>query len=823
LEAARQLGIYIPHYCYHPELSIVASCRLCLVEIEKTPKLMPACSTPLADGQVIHTQSEKARRARNLQMELLLVNHPLDCPICDQGGHCQLQRYSMDYGADDTRFRFPKRVFPKPDLGPFIDLERNRCILCTRCTRFLDEVAGDAELEVMSRGSDSYIGSFMERSLKGEFTGNIIDLCPVGSLTDKVFRFRARVWELKATPSVCPYCAVGCSVLLDTQQRTHQLLRITPRANMSVNGEWICDKGRFGFDYVNCKDRARTPLVKRNNTLARPDGTDVIDLIVGQWKAIRDQHGANALAGLISPRQSNETLYLFQRLFRNLIESNNIDHRLDHVFLDNDDAYLDSVRIGALNDPLREVRGASTIFLIGSDLPNELPILNLQVRQRLRKGAELLVAHRRGTRYNNLAEECCIYNPGTETAFLAGLFLALLHEKNVEVPQALRSTFDGFNCAAAAERCGVGLSTLEKLARSLMGTSSATILLGEEAWSAPDGIQIVRGLANIARLTGLRDDRRVGINLLLPHSNSRGASDMGVYPHLGPGLVPVKPEGKNTHCILRGAAEGEIKSLFIVGEDLLARYPDRDLAAEALSRAEFVVVADAFVHETARAADVFLPTATFCESEGTYTNLAGQVQRAGRALAPLPGSAPAWRLIQVLAQRLGADWNMVNPADVFAALTRDAMPYNGMTWDGLEDGGLATSPEQDGSIFALEGGRYLAFEISPAEIPREAGHYLQRGRLLFDRAGDASRTPALVQRSDPCEARLSPADAAELELSTGKPIAVESRGGRVTIPFTVDAGVPTGSVAVLGDFDDVGLNRLTSRGAYRVRISQEAS
>ena len=821
LEAARRLGIYIPHYCYHPDLSIVASCRLCLVEVEKAPKLMPACSTPLAEGQVIHTKSEKARHARNMQMELLLVNHPLDCPVCDQGGHCQLQRYSMDYGSDDTRFRFPKRVFPKPDLGPFIDLERNRCILCTRCIRFLDEVAGNAELEVMARGNTAYIGTFMEQPLKGEFAGNTIDLCPVGSLTDKVFRFRARIWELDATPSVCPHCAVGCSLTLDTRQRTHELVRITPRTNRLVSGRWICDKGRFGFDYVNNKDRARTPLVKKNDTLVHPDGTDVIDLIAGQWKAIRDQHGGEALAGLISPRQSNETLYLFQRLFRKVLGSNNIDHRLDHIFLDNEDAYIHSVRLGALNDPIHAVQGASAIFLMGSDLPNELPILNLQIRRLVRQGTKLLVPHRRGTGYHDLAAQHCIYEPGTETAFLAGLFLSLVREKKIDIPPELQSTFAGFDCVAAAERSGVGLGVLRDLARRLMVASSVTLVLGEESWSAPDGIRIVRGLANIARLIGLHDGRRVGINLLLSHSNSRGAYDMGVYPHLGPGLVPVKTEGKNTHRILRGAAEGEIKSLFIVGEDLLARYPDRDLAKEALNRAEFVVVADTFVHETAQAADVFLPVATFCESEGTYTNVAGHVQRVERALVPLSGSAPAWRLMHVLAQRLGAECDLANPAAVFEVLTQEVKPYEGMTWDGLGECGLAAQPEAEGTIFGSEAGEYLPFEISPDHAPSESGLVLQRGRLLFDRSGDASRTPALVARGEPCEARLSPKDVAALGISTDKPIVVESPGGRVTIPFTVDESVPTGSIVILGDYDDVGLNRLTSRGSYRVRVSQE--
>ncbi|MFH1738302.1 MAG: NADH-quinone oxidoreductase subunit NuoG [bacterium] len=821
LDAALQMGIYIPHYCYHPKLSVVASCRLCLVEIEKAPKLVPSCSTPIGEGQVIHTQSKKACVARQQQMELLLVNHPLDCPVCDQGGHCQLQRYSLDFGTDDTRWRFPKRAYPKPDLGPFIDLERNRCILCTRCVRFLEEVAGNAELAVMSRGNDAYIGTFMERPLKGEFAGNTIDLCPVGSLTDKVFRFRARVWELKTTPSICPHCAVGCNLALDTRSRSHELIRITARTNPRVNGLWICDKGRFGYDFANSKDRARSPLMKKDGALAQPGKADVIDLVIGQWKAIRDQYGGEALAGLISPRQTNGSLFLFQHLFRNMLGSNHIDHRLDRVVSDNEDGYLHSLRIGALNDPIREIQSASTIFLVGSDLPNELPILNLQVRQKVQEGATLLVAHRRGSAYKDLAVQYCIYRPGTETEFLAALLLSLIREKGSDIPPALASTLADFDCDTAAERCGMGVAALRDLARRLASASSPTLLLGREAWAAPDGIQIVQAFANIAKVIGACDDRHVGISLLLKHSNSRGASDIGVYPHIGPGLVPIESPGKNTHQILRAAAEGSVKSLFIVGEDLLARYPDRALVKEALDKAEFVVVADTFVHETARAADVFLPIATFCESEGTYSNIAGQVQMAKRALVPLSGSATPLRLIQVLARRLGSEWESLSPSGVFEILAEKVGPYQGMTWETLHEHDLTSKTDVESSIIGSECGDYFAFEIARPQPSKDGHLWLQRGALLFDRGGDAGRTPALVKRSDPCQARLSPGDVEKFGISAAEPIVVESPGERVTIPFIVDEDIPTGSIAILGDYDDLGLNCLTSQGTCWVRISQE--
>ncbi|HOE09890.1 MAG TPA: NADH-quinone oxidoreductase subunit NuoG [bacterium] len=800
LQAAQILGIYIPHYCYHPALSIVASCRLCLVEVEKSPKLVPSCSTPVGEGQVIFTRSDKAKRAREQQMQLLLINHPLDCPVCDQGGHCQLQRYSMDYGTDDSRYRFPKRTFPKPNLGPFIDLERNRCILCTRCVRFLEEIAGNAELAVMKRGNDSLIGTFLERPLHGEFSGNTIDLCPVGSLTDKVFRFRARIWELEAKPSVCPHCAVGCNILLDSRRRTHELLRITPRTNPDVNGPWICDKGRFGFDFVNSRLRVRSPLVKRDGELKPPaDGMDVIEYIVAQWKAIRDRHGPGALAGLISPRKTNESLYLFQRFFRKVIGSGNIDHRMDRVGLEDEDGYLYSIRIGARNDPVGEVRKAETIFILGSDLPNELPILNLQIRQRLRHGATLLVAHHQGGSYRDLAARYCAYHPGAEMDFLAVLFFLLVQEKNVGFPGSLIETYRDFNSAAVANRCGVAMEALQNLARALANASNATLLLGEEAWAGADGIQTVRAFADMARAMGLFNENDVGINLLLRHSNSRGAIEMGVLPHLGPGLSPADPKGKNTHRILQAAAHGELKSLFILGEDLIARYPDRALAEDALKRADFVVVADTFVHDTARAAHVFLPIATFDEIQGSYTNVSGKIQQAERVLVPLSGTATPLQLLQALARRFGAEWDTLTPPAVFDILRRESHP--------------ALPPNKMAD--------YLPFQIRTENTEPVEGLCLQRGPLLFDRTGDVIRTPALSARSQPCTARLSPEDVGTLGLSAENSIVVESPGGRVTIPFIMDKNTPSGSVVILGEYDDLGINRLTSRGNSRVRIIQE--
>ncbi len=824
-EACCQAGIYVPHYCYDPDLTIVASCRLCLVEVEKVPKLVPSCSTPVAEGNVILTDSEKVVEARNWQMELLLNNHPLDCPVCDQGGHCQLQRYSMDYGTDDTRFRFPKRVFPKPDLGPLIDIERNRCILCSRCVRFMDEIAGNAELEVMARGNDSYIGTFQEQPLENEFAGNTIDLCPVGCLTDKVFRFRARVWELRPIASVCPHCAVGCSVEIEGRKRNHELLRVTPRRNDEVNGRWICDKGRFGYDFVNSKERAKLPLVKRDGVLKNQNGVNPVDLTVDKLKAIQSEHGGQAIAGLAEANLPNEALYAFQKLLRDALGSNNLDHRTEYAGVNHDDGYLTSLRLGATNDPLDEVEGADAILLIGSDLPNELPILNLKLQQRLKGAhpARLLVAANRGGEYERHASEYIRYRPGTEGAFAAVLLSAVIAAKQADVPGELAALIEKIDVQSCLGQCDLAWDAVEKIASAMANAEHPTILIGEELWSSVDGSNTVAILSDVARVLGILHEDRIGINLLLPESNSRGAVDMGVLPHLGPGLAPVENPGKGTAEILKAAANGEIKALILLGTNLLCRYPDRALAQAALEKTEFVLVIDAFKHETVEMADVFLPISQYSEYEGTFTNVSGRVQRAQAALAPLPGTAIPTRVLQVLAQRLGSDVPEKQPNELFAELASVVASYGQMTWDGILGDGLDQDVSKSG-IFAEAGGRFAAFDAPAPPSLGPDGYPLRliRGRKLWDQSKWVRYTPALVERSEMdggISVILSPADAQKSGIEDGAEVTVAAPTASLRAKVSINSIAPEGCAVLPGSYDAIAANELCNEGATHVRLT----
>ena len=811
IEAARQLGIEIPRYCYDPALSIVASCRLCLVEIDHVPKLQPSCSTPAADGQIVFTQSPKVLDARKMQMEFLLVQHPLDCPICDQGGECQLQEYSMRHGTDDTRFRYRKRTFPKPDLGPLIDLERNRCILCSRCVRFMEEIAGEGELAVVQRGYKSYISTFQERPLKNEFAGNTIDLCPVGALTSKVTRFRVRVWELEKKPSVCSLCAVGCNIFLEHRNRTHEVLRIEPRENMSVNSRWICDIGRFGFDQFNPAHHAARPIMrneKGERNAAR--WADAIGLTVKKLKEIIQYRGSQAAAGIIGPRPSNETLFLFQKFFRELIQSNNIDHRTEHVIPQNEDGYLTSIALRAANQPFQEIQDANAILLLGSDLPNELPILHLRVQGRAAAGARIYLAHHRPTRLDTACAGTWTYRPGGETLFLAALLRHAAEEKGSPLPEEMQEILAALVAPEGENKTGLPDEEIRKIAHEILQAERSTILLGESLFTSWKGTAHVRLAAELAALPRRDPGLPLPLSLLPPHNNSRGAADMGCYPHRGPGYKPVTPPGRNTTQILEGCLDGSIQGLVLFHTDILEEYPDRDLARRALESVPFLAVADTHEYETAKHATVFLPLSSYSEENGTYTNLAGRIQRAEKAMPQLEGTLTGCQVLLALGERWGASWRQIPPERVLDSIAREAVPYQGVTWSGLGREGRMARPV-DLALFDSTPAFSLTWPRSLDEPPAPTYPFrLVRGRYLFDRTGEKRFAPPLVERSEPCVAEIHPDDAARLRIQEGGDVIVTGELGSARVPARISAATQPGCVTLLGRYDNVSVNGLAA-------------
>lgn len=819
IEAARQIGVDIPHYCYDRDLSVVASCRLCLVEIEKVPKLQPSCSTPVAEGQIVHTRSEKVLDARKMQMEFLLAQHPLDCPVCDQGGECHLQDYSRKHGNGDTRFNYRRRTFPKPDIGPFIDLERNRCILCSRCVRFMSEIAGNAELAIVSRGWKSHISTFQDRPLQNEFAGNTIDLCPVGALTSKVTRFRTRVWELKSKPSVCSLCSVGCNIHLQYRNRTREILRVVPRLNEAVNGRWICDIGRFGFDQFNSKNRLSTPTIKKENgELQENSWGEAVGLIVKKLKEIIAAKGGHAIAGIVAPRSSNETLFLFQQFFREILQSNNIDHRIDSLPGAKDDGYLTSIALRAINQPLEEIRKSSTLVLIGSDLPNELPILHLHVRSRAVSGTPVYTAHHRPTKLDSVCAGSWMYKPGSETRFLAALLKHTAQQMGTGLPQEIDELLGSIFSEPVEKTTGIPEKKLIEFAKVLRAADRATVLLGESIYVGKAGAVNVRLSAELTHLLNSDPGKPLPLSLLLPYNNSRGAVDMGCSPHRGPGFIPVEKPGRNTTQILEGCMDGSIQALILMNTDLLGDYPDRDLAQRALGKVPFLVVADSYPFSSIPYADVVLPLSTYTEEEGTYTNFEGRTQRAEAAVAQLEGTLTGYQALLALGERWGAGWRQTHPSHIFEKITRAVPHYADLSWTALGLEGLPTKMV-DISLFqtTLSSSTLSPFlfeQTPPADYPFR----LVRGRFLFDTAGEKKYAPPLVKRSEVCVSEINPNDVDNMKIKDGRIITLKGKLGSIQLPVRISDATSPGCVTVLGCYEDKAVNGLTAEDQPWVKI-----
>ena len=702
----------------------------------------------------------------------------------------------------------PKRIFPKPNIGPLIDLERNRCILCTRCVRFLSQIAGKAELAVLKRGNSSRISTFDDQPLASEFSGNIIDLCPVGALTSKITRFRTRVWELKSVSSVCTQCSVGCNVELQYRNRTHEILRIIPRENASVNHQWICDAGRFCFDQFNSDDRQRVPLLLNDEKkLQESSWSAAIHKVVDKLKETVSKHGVKSVAGIISPRQSNESLFLFQRLFRNVIGANNIDHRINRVINQNDDPYLLSVALHAANRPFEEIQKASTIMVIGADVPNEMPILHLQIRNRAGKGARVFVANSHASRMDDICANTLQYRPGMELALVEGLLYYLMKEESISVSEELKSFANKIRITKIAERTALDKKKFQEWAQALIEDNNFTILLGESILSAKYGREMVRLLAEL--LSSLRKNAAtLPISFLLPDANACGASALGCYPHRLPGFKPAENAGKNISEILKACVDGNIKALFIMDANLLEEYPDRLLVKKALKSVPFLVVADSFRYNYTEYASVFLPLSMSSEEDGTYTNADGRVQKAFRALPQLNGSLSPVQVLLALGERWGSDFKQIPSSDVTNLIAANVSLFESLRWESLGKEGMLikyADKSQFKEIHALSPVEDSAEEESSGSLYR-----LITGRNLFDTAGVKRFAGALVSRSEPIVAQINLADAAKLGIGEGDTVTVKGDAGQVKLPVSITDGISAGCISVLGKYTDCNWNEIAS-------------
>ncbi len=608
MHAAEKAGTYIPHFCYHKKLSIAANCRMCLVDVEKAPKPMPACATPVTNGMIVRTRSEKAIKAQQSVMEFLLINHPLDCPICDQGGECQLQDLAVGYGGSSSRYEEEKRVVLHKDVGPLISMEEmSRCIHCTRCVRFGQEVAGVMELGMIHRGEHSEITTVLGDTVDSEVSGNMIDLCPVGALTSKPFRYSARNWELSRRRSVSPHDSTGANLIV--QVKNNRVMRVLPLENDEVNECWLADRDRFSYEALNGGDRLTAPMLKQGGEWKTVDWQTALEYVANGLKQVKADHGARAIGLLASPHSTVEELFLAGALVRGL-GSENIDHRLRHAEF----AAPEGVRW--LGMPIAELSRLDRALVIGSNLRKDHPLFSLRVRAATRKGAQVSVLHDSADDWAMSLAARAVVPAGRWTRALAGIASAIAAETGSAAPAQAEA-----DDAARA------------IARSLLSGERKAILLGNAAAHHAQASSLLA----LAQWIGERTGARVGY--LTEAANTVGAQLAGAVPRAG---------GLNAGQMLSGG----LKAAILLNTEPAFDAVGGPAAAAAIGQADMVVTLSPF-KANLDISDVILPISPWSETPGTFVNAEGRVQSFHAVVKPMGETRPGWKVLRVLGNMLG--------------------------------------------------------------------------------------------------------------------------------------------------------------------------
>ncbi|MCA0325415.1 MAG: NADH-quinone oxidoreductase subunit NuoG [Proteobacteria bacterium] len=608
MHAADKAGTYIPHFCYHKKLSIAANCRMCLVDVEKAPKAMPACATPVTQGMIVRTQSDKALKAQKSVMEFLLINHPLDCPICDQGGECQLQDLAVGYGGSASRYHEEKRVVFHKDVGPLISMqEMSRCIQCTRCVRFGQEIGGAMEFGMANRGEHSEIETFVGDTVDSELSGNMIDICPVGALTSKPFRYSARTWELSRRKSVSPHDSTGANLIV--QVKSNRVMRVVPLENEAVNECWIADRDRFSYEALNGEERLTKPMLKQGGEWKEVDWQTALEYVANGFQQIKSQHGAQAIGALVSPHSTLEELYLAGALMRGL-GSQNIDHRLRAQSFDKPEG------VRWLGLPIAALSTLQSVFVVGSNLRKEHPLFAQRIRQAARHGCAVTALTSRGLLSNGQAwamplRASIVAEPADWAAQLAAVATAVAAEKGVPAPTSAEAT-----------------EAARSVARALLSGERKAILLGNGA------VQHPAAPALLALCQWLGEHTGATVGYLTEAANTVGAQVVNALPGA---------EGLHAGQMLAGGLKGAV---------LLHSEPGPDTAGRALTGCEMVVTLSPF-KANLDVSDVLLPIAPFTETSGTFVNAEGRVQSFHAVVRPQGDARPGWKVLRVLADMLG--------------------------------------------------------------------------------------------------------------------------------------------------------------------------
>jgi len=850
VEASKSVGSHIPVFCYHPKMQPVGMCRMCLVEIGTPkmdaatkqpvldeqgnpvinwmPKLQTGCTTVVSEGMAVRTLSPAVADARGGIMEFLLTSHPLDCPVCDKGGECTLQDHSLHYGAGKSRFYVESKFHNEKavPLSPLIMLDRERCIQCARCVRFQDEIAGESVLGFADRGRGLEIITFDDPPFNSNFSGNTIDICPVGALTSRDFRFTARVFELNDRPSVCQHCSVGCNIYLG--ERDNLIRRVTPRENEAVNEIWLCDKGRFVHHYAHSAERLTAPMIRAESDLKPVSWYEALTFIANRVRPMLSD-GGKSMAGLAGDRVSNEDLYLFQKLFREVLGSNNLDHRVGWSQWNVGDELVKNFGAG-VGTNIGELGKSTTILVLGADPQNEQPVLRLRLSKAARQGATLVVANGRVTKLAQSASHKAIYRFGGEAYFVLGIVRAMI-DAGLHKPERANGADDFVNAFSlslsdCAEKSDVRADALKDIAEAFASSQNGVVVFGREFMYAMQNDPALRAALNaLVALSGHFGSPNNGVVALYPHNNSMGAMDMGVTPTARRGDGLSSPINLPTDAGMKAQEFlTKAKVLYVMGAD-----PARDNPA--FRNPGFLIVQDLFMTETAQRADVVLPAASWAERDGTFTNTERRVQYFARALESHPQVRADWEIVQSVAQQLGARWAYQSASEVMDEIAARVPAYAKMSYARLRVtarrrasvytvGGDSADPVQIalGELFGDVSGLQWAsvaetnadakFDVKfiPPQVPGPPAQAasLAVTRSLLDRGSAMQHTEITQPRVPAARAEINSHDAEEWNVGDGAKVKLtfDVKPPRaIELPASVDGSVPQGVIAVANNLD----------------------
>jgi NADH-quinone oxidoreductase subunit G len=841
-DAAKRGDVEIPVFCYEPKLGDpVGACRMCLVEIEGIPKLQTSCSTPVRDGMVVHTRTDQVKHAQSAVVEFLLVNHPLDCPVCDKGGECPLQDISYGWGSGKSRFTDPKRHFEKPiELSPLVAIDRERCILCYRCVRFSQEVSEDDQLQLLERGDRTFVGTFDDRPYISPFHGNITDLCPVGALTNYTYRFRARPWDIEHGGSICTICPSQCNVSFTV--RDERVKRVLARDNAEVDDGWLCDRGRYGFEMFDAEERVRGPRLRGGAE------TGWEDAIAKAAEALR--HGGAESAAIVGDA-SNEEGYLVQRIMREALGSPHIDSRPSRGPARETLVKLAQPEISA---KVRDIDEADVILVVGTDPLHSSPILDLRIRKAIRRnGAKLAVATEGPTTLDGGAAAVARYGPGQ-----AGLFLAELASAVADTPSSLatrRSDVEGLSPEASGSSRAKRSEGVSATADVLQGAAQVVVIWGERIGRM--GEAAITALLGLAAALNLAGDDGSGLLEVPELTNARGLREAGCLPDAGPGLADtsrtfpmsgmekVRRDGKSTEEIRSALESGDLKTILLFGVDPLRDFPDTEAWDRALTAADHVIAFSTFENATTAKANVVFPLETHAEKDGTVSHPDGRLQRV-RPSASRPGDIrPNWGVLAELSLALGHDTGISSQPSAFGALADEVPFYAGITdadiggrgirWqEKASKGGKAVGPDSPDTQRDSASGESGPADLSDLKSASDPGSpNTQRDSASGDPGSLALSTyrdlwagpitelnPPLRFLAPQQRVELSVPDAQRLGLASGDEVDVSQNGTSVRARVAIKERVPRGVCFLLEGVADGNANALLNGSPVSVQIEK---